>query len=113
MVIEISNAQSMSGARAQITKAMKMNTVVGGIVLNFDESPAYAQPKAGEWNLRDNHTFMLPKEFKQQPYERWGPIKVQGWQFGGSIVGSMEVIQRNQAPVYAASDKCKHEQFRF
>ena len=105
LVIEVSNGQAMSDARAKIVKTMKMNTVVGGIILNFNESPAYSHPKPAEWNPRDEHTFMLAKEFGQQPHERWGPMTVQGYQFGGSIEGSMEVIQRDKAPVYAVSDE--------
>jgi hypothetical protein len=105
LVIEVSNGQAMSDARAKIVKTMKMNTVVGGIILNLNESPAYSHPKPAEWNPRDEHTFMLAKEFGQQPHERWGAMTVQGYQFGGSIEGSMEVIQRDKAPVYAVSDE--------
>jgi len=101
LVIEVANSQALSAAREQIAKAMQMDTVVGGIILDFRESPPYSSPKEGDWKLSANDTFLLPHQLAELHHSRWGPRVIQGYQFGGTIEASLEVIQRDQATVCA------------
>jgi len=110
LVTEIANSQTLSDARMKISKAMEMPSVVGGILVNLEESPVYASPKGGEWKHKVGDEYISAQDYYAQVVPddvRRGPREIQGFQFVGKYTSSMEVMRRNKPPVSAVSAELK------
>ena len=111
LVTEVANSQTYRSAKEKIQIAMQSPSVIGGILVNLEESPKYASPDRDEWLVSGQPVkYISAADYGQLQVsdgEVWGPRKIAGYQFAGVFSCSMDVILRDDS-VSAVSGK-----FRF
>jgi hypothetical protein len=90
LVVEVASAQQLKNAREKLQTYFVDPSVKAGIIMNIDESPAYAAPKYyddWEWDQK----CVTYQEWPELEEGTWGPINFFSYCWGGRFTCQMEV----------------------
>jgi hypothetical protein len=86
LAVKISTSQDREDARKKIQTFFYDSSVIAGIVLNIDETPAHVAPeKADDWD--PDREFVVFKEWENS----WGPTYFAGHCWGGMFSCEIEI----------------------
>jgi len=105
LVTEVASSQTYKSAMEKIQTAMQSPSVVGGILVNLEESPKYASPCSDQWQPAKYISAADYGMVQVSDGEGWGPREIAGYKFAGVFSCSMEVILRGDPSVSAVSGK--------
>jgi len=90
LAVEIARSERLTHVRKKIATYLSSRSVIAGILLNLDETPAYAAPNTqDDWDSRS--AFVGFKDWSGVEVESWGPRDFAGHRWGGVYTCQIEV----------------------
>jgi hypothetical protein len=80
LAVEVSSSQTVETARKKMQSFFCNPSVVVGIIINFDETPAYSSPKCS-WD--SDKPFVMLAEWDSMGFNAWEPMYLGGHCWGG------------------------------
>jgi hypothetical protein len=90
LAVEIARSEQLAHVREKIATYLSSRSVIAGIILNLNESPAYAAPNTqNDWD--SSRSFVEFKDWSGVEVESWGSRDFAGHRWAGVYTCQIEV----------------------